>query len=221
MNKPKPILALETSEKICGVCLYYSDEKYFESKINLKNSHSEKIFSSIDYVLNAAGIKINEVGEIALSIGPGSFTGLRIGMSAAKGLALGSNLPITPVPTFEAIALQVKEYLKIPREIIIAERVNSEEAYFSKIYLGKDNLKFITPLQLKKIDKLTEIIGKETIITNISLDENNINDNLVIKLGAPGSFYVAKWSRLFGAEVKTCEYDFLEPNYLKNFLIKK
>ena len=221
MNKQKPILAIETSEKICGVCLFFSNEKYFESKINLKNSHSEKIFSSINYVLNTAGIDINEIGEIAVSSGPGSFTGLRIGMSAAKGLALGSNLPITPVPTFEAIALQVKEYFKINAEISIAERVNSDESYFAKVKLCKEKIDFIIPLQVKKIDKLKETIGKEPIITNISLDEKIINNNLIIPVGAPDPFYIATWSKFYGTDVKTKDYDFLEPNYLKNFLVKR
>jgi len=221
MNKQKPILALETSEKICGVCLYFSDDKFFESKINLKNSHSEKIFSSIDYVLNSADINIKDVGEIAVSNGPGSFTGLRIGMSAAKGLALGSNLPVVPVPTFEAIALQVKKYFKINSEIVIAERVNSDEAYVTKINLDNEKIDFIIPLQVKKIDKLNEIIGKEPIITNISFDEKIINNNFIINIGAPDPFYIAQWSKYFGTGVKTTEYDFMEPNYLKNFLIKK
>lgn len=221
MNNQKPVLALETSEKICGVCLYFSDDKFFESKINLKNSHSEKIFSSIDYVLKSADINIKDVEEIAVSTGPGSFTGLRIGMSAAKGLALGNNLPIVPVPTFEAMALQVKKYFKINSEIIIAERVNSDEAYFTKINLDKEKIDFIIPLQVKKIDKLYEIIGKEPIITNISFEEKIINNNFIINLGAPDPFYIAQWSKYFGTSVKTTEYDFLEPNYLKNFLIKK
>ena len=221
MNNQKPVLALETSEKICGVCLYFSDDKFFESKINLKNSHSEKIFSSIDYILKSADINIKDVEEIAVSNGPGSFTGLRIGMSAAKGLALGNNLPIVPVPTFEAMALQVKKYFKINSEIIIAERVNSDEAYFTKINLDKEKIDFIIPLQVKKIDKLNEIIGKEPIITNISFEEKIINKNFIINLGAPDPFYIAQWSKYFGTSVKTTEYDFLEPNYLKNFLIKK
>ncbi len=221
MNMNKPILALETSEKICGVCLYFSDEKFFESKISLKNSHSEKIFSSIDYVLNTSDSNINEVGEIAVSVGPGSFTGLRIGMSAAKGLALGGNLPISPVPTFEAIAIQVKKYSKINSEITIAERVNSDEAYFTKITFKKGKIEYIIPLKVIKIDELQDAIGKEPIITNISLDENKINDNFVINIGAPDPFYIAKWCSMFGKEVKTKEYDFLEPNYLKNYLIKK
>jgi len=187
----------------------------------LKNSHSEKIFSSINYVLNTADINIDEVGEIAVSTGPGSFTGLRIGMSAAKGLVLGGNLPITPVPTFEAIALQVKKYFKVNSEISIAERVNSDEAYFTKINLGGKKIEYLISLQIKKIDDLKDIIGKEPIITNISFDDKIINCNLIIPIGAPDPFYIALWSKIFGAAVKTKEYDFLEPNYLKNFLVKR
>jgi len=221
MSEPKPILAIETSEIKCGVCLYFSDEKYFESNIYLKNSHSEKIFSSIEYVLKSACLDIEEVAEIAVSIGPGSFTGLRIGLSAAKGIAMGSNLPIVPVPTFEAISLQVAKYFKNDNEIIIAERVNSDEAYFSKIRIAKDLIKTILPLEVIKIDNLINKIENEAIITNITSLENQFVNNIFFNLGAPESYYIAKWCKLYGKDFKTNDYDFLEPNYLKNFLGKK
>jgi len=83
----KPILAFETSESICGVCIYFSDEKYFSSAVNLKYSHSEMIFEITDCLLKLAGIQTADLVAIAVSEGPGSFTGLRIGFSAAKGLA--------------------------------------------------------------------------------------------------------------------------------------
>jgi len=137
------------------------------------------------------------------------------------GLALGGNLPVTPVPTFEAIALQAKKYLRNNENVIIAERVNTDEMYFAKLSLKEVKIEYIVPLQLKKIDNLVELIGKETIITNISIDKKNINDNLVVSLGAPDPLYIAKWCRLFGTDVKTTEYDFLEPNYLKNFITKR
>ena len=221
MSESKPILAVETSEKKCGVCLYFSDDKYFESNINLKNSHSEKIFSSIEYVLKTANTKIKDIGEVAVSIGPGSFTGLRIGLSAAKGIAMGGNLSIVPVPTFEAIALQLSKYFDKKTEIIIAERVNTDEVYFSKIRTSLNSIETILPLEVIKIDNLINKIENEPIITNITSPENQFVNNIIVNLGSADAFYVAKWSKLFGENTKTKDYDFLEPNYLKNFLGKK
>ena len=79
MSEDKPILSIETSESICGVCVFFTETKYFESQIYLKNSHAEKLFEIIDYVMRSAGIETSDLDKIAVSSGPGSFTGLRIG----------------------------------------------------------------------------------------------------------------------------------------------
>ncbi|MDP2365591.1 MAG: tRNA (adenosine(37)-N6)-threonylcarbamoyltransferase complex dimerization subunit type 1 TsaB, partial [Ignavibacteria bacterium] len=120
MNDYLPLLAIETSNNICGACIYFSDEKYFSSKVILKHSHSEKLFEIIESVLSNASISKKELKAIAVSAGPGSFTGLRIGMSAAKGMAQALSVPIIPVPTFEALALQVIQFLPDNSSFIIA-----------------------------------------------------------------------------------------------------
>ena len=98
MTEDKPIMAIETSESLCSTAVYFSDKKYFQSVLRDKHSHAEKLMGSIEHTLNAAEITVRELGAIAVSSGPGSFTGLRIGMSAAKGLALGAGLAIIAVP---------------------------------------------------------------------------------------------------------------------------
>ena len=103
MNDLIPILAIETSDNICGVCVYFDEAKYFTSKILLKHSHSEKLFEVISSVVQQAEIEFDEIKSLAVSSGPGSFTGLRIGMAAAKGIAQVLSIPIIPVPTFETM----------------------------------------------------------------------------------------------------------------------
>ena len=90
-----------------------------------KNIHSEKLLEVVEAVLKKSLVKINEVGSIAVSSGPGSFTGLRIGMSAAKGLAFGANLPIISVPTFEALALKICDIIPDKTEFVICNKVNT------------------------------------------------------------------------------------------------
>ena len=86
----KPILSIETSGSLCSSSLFFSDEKYFLSSTNLKNSHSENLFNQIEFLFDQAEISRDNIGSIAVSGGPGSFTGLRIGMAAAKGIASGA-----------------------------------------------------------------------------------------------------------------------------------
>ena len=130
MTELRPILAIETSGSVCGTSIYFSDDKFFNSIIKLKNAHSEKIFEAIQYLFNSSGVNPEELEAIAVSEGPGSFTGLRIGFSTAKGIAHGASLPIVSVPTFEALAYQLSYILEVGTEFIIANKVNNNEVYF-------------------------------------------------------------------------------------------
>ena len=212
MINGKPILALETSERICGVCLYFNEEKFFEFSMLLKNAHSEVIFDLVDKVLKTSGTEINQVACIAVSAGPGSFTGLRIGMSTAKGLAFGASLPIAPIPTFEAMAFQLTDFLNEGTEFIIANKVNSEEAYFAGFQIKGNNYIFADDLTIIDSQKLEKEAKNKLIFGNAVKSKDGFT--------APSAKYIAKWCEKFGNGLLTLDYDFLEPNYLKDFIIK-
>jgi len=227
MLEEKPILSIETSGGLCGVCAYFDDQKYFESSAHLKNSHAEKLFGLVDFVVKSSGFQLKDFEAIAVSAGPGSFTGLRIGMSAAKGIAFGSSLPIIPVPTFEALAFQICSYLSDGEEFIIANKVNLEEIYYAKFrsnislidksnnYIFVENLKILKRTEFQSLKKDCLIFG------NVESSSNDFIKHVRIKMEAPSSFYVARWSRYFGKDFLTEDYDYIEPNYLKNFIVKE
>ena len=217
MNEDKPILSIETSGNLCGACVYISDQKYFEASINLKNSHSEKLFEQIDFVVKSSGIKLKDFKCVAVSAGPGSFTGLRIGMSAAKGLASGSGLPIVPVPTFEALAFQISNYLPEAALFSIANKVNVEELYYAKFKVKSNNYIFVENLQIIK-KKDYQLNEQNTVTFGNSLVNSQSNFHRYIS--SPSPLYVAKWCKHFGDSILTFDYDYLEPNYLKNFIVK-
>ncbi len=214
MINGKPVLALETSERICGVCLYFDEERFYEFSMLLKNAHSEVIFDLVDKVLKTSGTEINQVAGIAVSAGPGSFTGLRIGMSTAKGLAFGASLPIAPVPTFEAMAYQLTDFLSEGTEFIIANKVNSEEAYFAEFQIKSNNYIFVHNLTIIDTQKIENRVKNKLIFGNAVKNESKTC------FTAPSAKYIAKWFEKFGKGLLTLEYDFLEPNYLKDFIIK-
>jgi tRNA threonylcarbamoyladenosine biosynthesis protein TsaB len=209
----KPILAIETSGNLCGAVVYYDQSKYFENIVTLKNSHSRILFGLIDNTLKSAGIELNELECIAISSGPGSFTGLRIGYSAVKGLAYGSLIPICPVPTFEAIALQLSKVLPEGATFIIANKVNVEEVYYARFYIKSNNYIFAEKLQIINIAELPERS------TGFPVYGNAVNVNS--EYSSPRPLYVAEWCKIFGNDCRTLQYDYLEPNYLKNFIMKE
>jgi len=97
------ILGIETATNVCSVALADESGLVGEININRKNSHSEILFENIDVILKSSGVKTNQLNGIAVSNGPGSFTGLRIGLAAAKGLSLGWNLPIMGILTLDGV----------------------------------------------------------------------------------------------------------------------
>ncbi len=98
------ILAIETSTEVCGIAYFENDimEGIEEAEIPRKHAASLPMFYTS--LQDKTNFSLNELDGIAVSIGPGSFTGLRIGLSFAKGLAYSHDLPIIPVPTLQAIA---------------------------------------------------------------------------------------------------------------------
>jgi tRNA threonylcarbamoyladenosine biosynthesis protein TsaB len=215
MNELTPILAIETSDSICGVCVFFDDNKYFSSKLLLKHSHSEKLFELIQMTLKEAEVNLDEIKSIAVSEGPGSFTGLRIGMAAAKGIAQASSKPIIPVPTFEALALQISNYLPLNSSFIILNKVGKDEMYFGKFQIKGNNHIFQEELKIIQNNQLSSLSDKTLIFGNI-VDKENINP-----ISAPDPENIAKWAVKFGADKMVIDIDYLEPNYLKEFLVKE
>jgi len=218
MIEVKPILAIETSEAICGAALYYSNEKYFSSSIKLKHSHSEKLFETIGFLFQQAEINRNEISSVAVSGGPGSFTGLRIGMAAAKGIARGTGVPLTVVPTFEALAYQISFGISGNTEFIIANKVNKDEVYYSKFKITSNTYIFADELTILANEEFVKKSAGYKVFGNASyLVDEDKNSNII---SAPSAEYVAEWALKFGRKSSTFNYDYLEPRYLKNFIVK-
>jgi len=98
------VLGIETSTKQGGAALLSEEGLLGEAFLDIAITHSERLFPLIDHLLASAGQSLGEVDGIAVAIGPGSFTGLRIGLGTAKGLALATGRPLVGIPTLEAMA---------------------------------------------------------------------------------------------------------------------
>lgn len=99
------LLGIETSTAACGVAVVSDGGMNVERSIVEAHIHSEKLLTLVRTVLGEAKIGLNEIDAVAVSIGPGSFTGLRIGLSSAKGLCYALEKPLLTVPTFDAIEI--------------------------------------------------------------------------------------------------------------------
>jgi len=98
------ILGIETATIVCGAAVVVDGKVLSEAQIAEKNVHAENIMRLIDEVLKQSHLSLNELDAVAVSIGPGSFTGLRIGLSVTKGLVYATGKPLVAVPTLRALA---------------------------------------------------------------------------------------------------------------------
>jgi tRNA threonylcarbamoyladenosine biosynthesis protein TsaB len=98
------VLAVETSTLAGGVALLDGESVRGEYVLDVRTTHSERLMSAIDRVLSDAGWTARDLQALAVAVGPGSFTGLRIGLSTIKGLAFALGIPVAPVPTLDAMA---------------------------------------------------------------------------------------------------------------------
>ena len=157
------LIAIETSTDICsisyiqnGICKNIVEEK-------IPRQHAEKLPLFYNELVAISKLKLSEIDAIAVSIGPGSFTGLRIGLSYAKGLAYSHNLPIIPVPTMISILHGSGKTNKNLMVILLSHGNKYFIQKFEQVH-WKDTLDKIQVFELSSINDLKELIDDNIII---------------------------------------------------------
>lgn len=124
------ILALDTATENCSVALLVGDQIYVRSEVAPRD-HTKKILPMVDEVLKEAGLTLAGLDALAFGRGPGSFTGVRIGIGIAQGLAFGADLPMIGISTLAAMAqgsYRMKGYTHVATAI---------DARMSEVYWGR------------------------------------------------------------------------------------
>jgi tRNA threonylcarbamoyladenosine biosynthesis protein TsaB len=218
------VLGIETCSSLCGVALVRDGSIIGKFTINISNFHDEKLLGILADLLKASSLKIEEIDGYAVANGPGSFTGIRIGMSVAKGLAVAKGKPIVGVSVLDALAYKVNDFsgkddIKTICSVIDAKR---DEVYYSMFNLN-GSIERISEYDCKSVAELIPLIPEGTLFIGDAVDkvkkllnqvnfifakgENNINDP-----GITALLGYAKLSNLVHDDV-----DKLEPLYIKDF----
>ncbi|MBW3694478.1 tRNA (adenosine(37)-N6)-threonylcarbamoyltransferase complex dimerization subunit type 1 TsaB [Vibrio sp. T187] len=124
------ILALDTATENCSVALIVENQVFARSEVAPRD-HTKKILPMVDEVLKEAGLKLADVDAIAFGQGPGSFTGVRIGIGIAQGLAFGADLPMIGISTLEAMA---QGCYRVQGDEHVASAI---DARMSEVYWGR------------------------------------------------------------------------------------
>lgn len=217
------ILNIETSTTNCSVSLSFEGETLVLKEDYDKNySHAERLHVYIDEVLKQAHIKSSQLDAIAASKGPGSYTGLRIGVSAAKGLCFALGKPLIAISTLEALALQVKTEEGIIIPMLDARRLEVYSAVFDSSY----NRLRETQAQVLNDDSFKSYLeeGKVTFIGNgvAKTKELIIHNNAIFidgKLPSADQMSQLAYNKYKKNDIEDVAY--FEPYYLKDFVALK
>lgn len=216
------ILNLETATKNCSVCLAndgvavaireYAGEGY---------AHAEKLHVFIGEVLQEAGITIKDVAAIAVSMGPGSYTGLRIGVSSAKGLCYALNIPLIAIDTLELLARKITIDAGIIIPMIDARRMEVYTAIFNADYtkVRDTQAEIITEDSFEYIDTVIHLTGDGAAKCKelMSGDKFIYHDDVLY----PSSAQMAILSFDKFKKSDTVDVAYFEPFYLKDFIAGK
>lgn len=218
------ILNIETSTTNCSVSLCQNGNLLHSNEINKENySHSTKLHSQIIDLIDKSKISLFDLSAIAISKGPGSYTGLRIGSSAAKGLCYALDIPLISISTLKILAKKIKinEGLIIP--VMDARRDEVYSAIFDHKFFEKReskpeiiyNTSFIDLIKEQKIYMVGN--GQEKCKRII-----NENSNLIFSIDKnfPSSVDMGELSF---EKYKSSNFEdvaYFEPDYLKKFGVK-
>ena len=217
------ILCLETTTTNCSVALAKDDEVIFlKEDMGLNYSHAERLHIYLTDVLTQAGYDFKDLDAVAVSKGPGSYTGLRIGVSSAKGLCYALEIPLISTDTLKSMAMQVKDDVSYIVPMLDARRMEVYSAVFNSDF--------------EKIrDTQAEILDEHSFIDYLEKDKTAFIGNGVLKfkelashknaIYQPDALPSAREMAVMAySKYKTGDFEdvaYFEPYYLKDFLVTK
>lgn len=147
------ILGIDSSGMVASAAIIAEDILVSECTVNNKQTHSQTLLPMIDQVVRMSGVALEEVDAIAVAAGPGSFTGLRIGASTAKGLGLALDKPIVSVPTLEGLAYRLAGTAGLVCPIMDARR---NQVYTGIYHCTCDGLEIVSGQKAADIRELLQ-----------------------------------------------------------------
>tara|TARA_B100001109_G_scaffold251095_1_gene245108 strand:- start:350 stop:1021 length:672 start_codon:yes stop_codon:yes gene_type:complete len=213
------ILNIETSTTNCSVAVSYNGKQISLKEDNNKQySHAERLHLYIEEVLNTAKINTKNLDAISVSMGPGSYTGLRIGVSAAKGLCFALDVPLIAIPTLDSLSRKIKitEGYIVP--LIDARRMEIYTAIFNSNYSCiestsakiLEHTSYLNYLESGSVNFVGNAIQKTKTIIN--------HKNAVFHEELPSAYQMCEMSF---EKFKLKQFEdlaYFEPFYLKDFI---
>lgn len=214
------ILNIETSTKNCSVSIAKDGETIICNEIAEEGySHAERLHVFIETSLQQAGIAFRDLAAVAVSQGPGSYTGLRIGVSAAKGLCYALGIPLIAVDTLKILAAQANVTSGLIVPMLDARRMEVYSAIFTPELQNKrvTLAEVITETSFEDCQGLLYFVGDCADKCKATLTKENFIFLEEIKYPSSAQMSVLSYEKLKIND--TVDVAYFEPFYLKDFMI--
>jgi tRNA threonylcarbamoyladenosine biosynthesis protein TsaB len=215
------ILNIETATKNCSVALAKNGETILCKEMAEQGfSHAEKLHLFIEEIIKEAGITFSDLSAVAVSQGPGSYTGLRIGVSAAKGLCYALEIPLISVDTLTILAnqLQIENGIIIP--MIDARRMEVYSAIFNakKEMIREVQAEILTDSSFADTDDAIYFVGDSNEKAKTILTKSNFNFVDTIFYPSAQEMSAISYRKFIDNSFEDVAY--FEPYYLKDFMLQ-
>lgn len=175
-------LAVDTSSKICAVAILEDNNKIDEISLDNGKTHSENLMPILKEVLERNNLKLSDFNLISVSVGPGSFTGIRIGIASIKPLAEVYNLPVASVTSLESLARNIENIDSDTTIISLIDARNNQvyAGFFDNDYNLKEEIAEDIEVVLKKAEKFSKIVfvGDGAVLHKDLISERLVNNEI-------------------------------------------
>ncbi len=215
------LLAIDTSGPVCGVAVMKDGVIVYEASAINRMTHSVNLLPMIDAACQSAGLTIAEMDRLAVVSGPGSFTGVRIGVSTVKGLAHANNTPCVAVDALEAMASGAGEFHGVICPIQDARAGQVYGAAFTSGETCPERLMADTPIKLEDYVEMIRVFGDRFLFLGDGMPvhrarlEALLGDAAVFAQPQNAFLRPASVAYLASLSEETVDYLALEPLYLR------
>jgi len=191
------ILALDSSGAACSAALWRRDAVVARRYQAMTRGHAEALMPMIVETVAAAGETLHALSAVAITVGPGAFTGIRIGLAAARGIGLAANIPVVGVTTFAAVAEAVSEAERAGRKLLVlldSKRGDVFVQQFSSARAAVESPMILAPdALLRRLTSDSFILAGDGIaVVRPHLDAANLDVAYAAADGPADAFWVAQ-----------------------------
>jgi tRNA threonylcarbamoyladenosine biosynthesis protein TsaB len=214
------ILNIETATKNCSLALAQEEKIILCKEIAEEGySHAERLHVFIEEIIQEAGITFQELKAIAVSQGPGSYTGLRIGVSAAKGLCYALSIPLIAIDTLEILARKINISNGTILPMIDARRLEVYSAFFDKNYakIRETKAEIIDKNSFQETSEILHLIGDGAMKFKEILTDEKFKYYPEIQFPSAEEMSLISFQKFQNKQFEDVAY--FEPFYLKDFVL--